>query len=553
MTFNLEKETENASARMDKYLDTLKVKDLKSILKEKDISFVQSMVKKVLREKLMDLLLDELTDLSSNDENSELFPGWTFSLCERRVQWMLYHNDRNIGFGTVSEALEFQKNSESSPDDNANIYDTSCDSDDDKGSDVDSSAHSSSSDSSVLSRTEIEISNVDPKVHIGKSTFDFSMSTNQKVRGKHSRLGFRERIKMKQMKKIDEKNSKKNAEDEEKIKTLKCHDLFCCDAIDPVTKNQCIAGPFVSDYFLKRHKKSCEEGNSHHIFPSINTATCVLIDIQQGKTSPLCLACGAVPNRDDAAAGIYQVRPPKPIPECFDPSCVGHGCYRRDNKCWKHKNFRASQELLNDLEALFEDGENRSKGGTKKNAGKYNATEAVAVLKNMMDSNGRRKYRLNGPFGRLPAEKYVKSWFARRKNQGAKIFLNKGTSNQGNDKYSRLTIEELKDEFEKTFDCLPTRKFLCIKLLEIDDELKYDGHDNVYTGLKLDELEKECKSRNLPFLVGIKSLQIVLRSHTTKLNSKQHKSAAGYNDAVNVTDTAEEILLHRNKNSVGQN
>ena len=550
MAFNLEKETENAIADMHKFLDTLKVKDLKHILKEKKVSFGQSMVKKGLREKLKALLSDQLTELSSNDEILQLSPAWTLSLCKRRVQWLFYHHDRNIDFGTVSEALEFQKNGEST-----DVYATSYSSNLEKSSAIDSSDdRNSSSDSSILSGTENEMSSVDPKVHVGKSTFDFlSMSKNQKVRSRHSRLGFRERIIMKQQKKIDEKNSKKNAEDEERIKTLKCHDLFCCDAIDPVTKSHCIAGPFVSDYFLKKHKQLCEEGSRNHIFPSINAATCMLIDIQQGKTSPLCLACGAVPNRDDAAAGIYQVKPPKPIPESVDPSCIGHGCYRRDNKTWKHKNFRASPELLNDLEALFEDGENRSKEGTKKNAGKYNATEAVAVLKNMMDSRGRRKYRLDGPFGRLPTEKYVKSWFARRKNNGAKVFLHGASKTTDNDKFSRLKIEELKAEFEKTFECVLTRRLLCIKLLEIDDELKYEGHDNAYIGLRLGELEKECKSRNLPFAVGTNALQIVLRSHTAKLNSKKHKSSVEYSDAVNVTDAAEEILLHRNKNRAGQN
>lgn len=95
----------------------------------------------------------------------------------------------------------------------------------------------------------------------------------------------------------------------------------------------------------------------NHTFPSINSMAAVLIDIQEGKTSPLCLACGALPNCDDAAAGIYEVKPPHEIPECIDSLCVGPGCYRRDNKLWKHKQLKASPELLNDLEALFQDGE----------------------------------------------------------------------------------------------------------------------------------------------------------------------------------------------------
>ena len=552
--FNLEEEIENADEDMHEFVDSLKVKDLKRILTDKDINYDNKLLKQPLKEKLTFFLSNELKKLRSNDEDIlQLLPVWVISLCKERVQWLFYHCDSKVDFETASDALEFQKdNGNISDDDEDDVNDNNSSycSSDESSSKINSSG-SMSSGSSTSSSKKSKIGNADPKMHIGKSTFDFSMDVNQKVRAKHSRLGFRERIVMKQQKKIHEKNSGKKAADEERIKTLKCHDLFCCDAIDPVTKSQCIAGPFVSEYFLKKHQELCEKGHRKHIFPSINSTTCVLIDIQQGKTSPLCLACGAIQNRDDAVAGIYPVRPPKPLPECIDPCCTGDGCYRRDNKRWKHKQFRATPELLNDLEALFEDGENRSKGGTKKNAGKYSATEAVAVLKNMMDSNGRRKYRLEGPSGRLPTEKYVKSWFGRRKNKGAKVFLEGSTRSSSNnaniDKYSCLTLEELKYEFEKAFDRAPTNKILCMKLLEIDDDLKYEGHDNIYTGLTLDELEKECKSRSLPFVVGSKGLKILLRSHTMRLNSKRHKAAVEYNDAVNITDAAEEILLHGNK------
>lgn len=68
-----------------------------------------------------------------------------------------------------------------------------------------------------------------------------------------------------------------------------------------------------------------------------------------------------------------------------------------------------------------------------------------------------------------------------------------------------MSLEELKDKFEETFECIPTKKTLCQKVLEIDDELKHGGHDNFYSGLKLHELEEECKDRKLPFVVEKKS------------------------------------------------
>ena len=544
--FNLEKATQNADAEINQFVKSLKVKDLKYMLKENEISFEQKLLKPALQTKLSSFLEAELTQLRYNDGILQLLPVWDLSLCKERAQLIFYHCDSKFTCRTVSEALEFQQSGMyEEPDDES----VSVEEDNGDSSIICSSSSCSTSNSRVEQRKKKV--NLEPKIHVAKSTFDFSVETNHKERARHSRLGFRERVVMKQQKFIDKRNTKKYTEDEEKIDTLKCHHLFCCDAIHPVTKNRCIAGPFSSPYYLNRHKELCENGNSKHIFPSIDSTTSVLIDIQQGKTSPLCLACGALPNRDDAAAGNYEVKPPHPIPECIDPCCVGLGCYRRDNKRWKHRQFRASAELLRDLETLFQDGENRSNGGAKRNAGKYNATEAVAVLRNMMDSSGRRKYRLDSPVGRLPTEKYVKSWFSRRKNKGAKVFLG-GTSSSNDDRtieFSHLTIEDLKEKFRKMFDCEPTKKILCIKLLEIDDEIKYDGYDDIYSGLKLPELEEECKSRGLPSAVGVEGLHIVLRSRRIQIRSEEHRSSTEYSNAVNITDAAEQILSQRNAQS----
>ena len=532
---------------MEKIVNSLMVKDLKGILEKNGVSFEKKLRKPALQEKLKEFLSNELTKLvtSKEDEILQLLPDWSFSLSKEKGQWSFYHCVSKVSCGTISDALALQKNAENgTSDDESSVIDR-CNSSVEEDSEISCSV-SLGSDSSASTTQKANIDPIDPMIHIGKSTFDFSMDMNQKEKSKHSRLGFRERNVRKQQKLISARNSKKLKEDEKQIETLKCHNLFCCDATDPVTKSRCIAGPFVSEYLLKKHIES-----KKHIFPSINSTTAVLIDIQQGKTSPLCLACGALPNRDDAAAGIYEVKPAqRPIPECIDPLCVGPGCYRRDNKLWKHKQFRASPELLSDLEALFQDGENRSKEGVKRNAGKYNATEAVAVLKNMMNSNGRRKYRIDGHFGNLPTTKYVKSWFARRKNKGAKVFLSNNGGNKDprkKDRFTNMNLDQLKEAFEVTFECAPTRKILCQKVLEIDDELKFGGHDNFYSGLKLNELEEECQDRKLPFAVGQKGLLMILRNHTGLLKCKEHTSSIQYNDAVNITDAAEQILLRRKK------
>ena len=212
---------------------------------------------------------------------------------------------------------------------------------------------------------------------------------------------------------------------------------------------------------------------------------------------------------------------------------------------------------MNDLESLFQDGEDRSRGGAKRKAGKYTAIEAVAVLKNMIDSNGRRKYRIGGPFGNLPTEKYVKAWFGRRKNKGAKVFVASSDNNTATDllsktydKFSCMTVEELQDEFEKTFECELSREIMCVKLLEIDDEMKYGSHDEIYGSLKLSQLETECENRKLPFQVqSAEGLQIILRSHSMKIYSRKHKSSTQYRNAVNITDATEQILYERNAQS----
>ena len=489
------------------------------------------------------------SEYDNHDISAFLTAAWSISLSKERAEWFFYNCDSKKSCRSISEAIEIQNGSNSmSSDDDFSVSDEcNIGSSSDDISENESQSRSLGSSSSANKNTD------DPTTQIKRSTFDFlSTDTNKKERARHSRVGYRERIVRTQQKQINERNARKDAEDKNKIETLKCHNLFCCDEIDPVTKNRCICGPFTSAYFLKRHKQSCENGSSKHIFPSINSKTSILIDIQQGKTSPLCLACGALPNRDDAAAGIYDVKAPKSIPACIDPSCVEAGCYRRDNKTWRQKQFRATKELLKDLESLFQDGEDRSKGGAKRNAGKYTAVEAVAVLKNMIDLNGRRKYRIGGPFGKLPTVKYVKAWFGRRKNKGAKVFLTSSDSNtmaKKNDKFSCMTLEELQDEFEKIFECELTREIMCMKLLEIDDEMKHGSHDDIYGGLKLSQLQMECENRNLPFQVLSEGLQIILRSHSMKVNSGKHKSSAQYRNAVNITDATEQILFQRNAQS----
>ena len=64
----------------------------------------------------------------------------------------------------------------------------------------------------------------------------------------------------------------------------------------------------------------------------------------------------------------------------------------------------------------------------------------------MIDSNGCRKYRIGGPLGNLPSLQYVKSWFACRKNKGAKVFVGDSSANEDAWKNDRCKLKcEVKD------------------------------------------------------------------------------------------------------------
>ena len=227
-------------------------------------------------------------------------------------------------------------------------------------------------------------------------------------------------------------------------------------------------------------------------------------------------------NRDRAVSGPYEISPSEEIrsDERVQRYWMQAGCYRRDNKKWKKPQYQASEELNIDLEALFMEGENHSSEGSKKKASKYTAVEAVAVLRNMIGTDGHRKYRIGGRHGQAPDVSFVKARFSKRKNDGARSLLNRRTRC---DKYESMNFSQLKAECIAAFDnkSLITEKELLSKILEIDDEIKYGGHDNQYSILSANQLQVECKNRKLPFKFDKNSLRTVLRAKD-KLKAVDH-------------------------------
>ena len=70
------------------------------------------------------------------------------------------------------------------------------------------------------------------------------------------------------------------------------------------------------------------------------------------------------------------------------------------------------------------------------------------------------------------------------------------------DKYQGMNLDKLKSVFRSAFSEIATAKKLRSRILEIDDEIKYCGHDDQYSPLTADQLEIECGNRKLPFKFG---------------------------------------------------
>ena len=374
-------------------------------------------------------------------------------------------------------------------------------------------------------------------LHIKASTFNFSNEVDSKVRSLHSKIGYRERIKSQQMNLIDIKNKKLRDIHEEEIRALTCSGLFCCKSYDETTRNRCLAGPFLTKGTYERHQQMCEKGLENHVYPSVDSKTQITIDVTNGKWA-LSLACGTMTNKDRAVAPDYPIKACKDMPK--DSRIFMHatkcGVYRRDNKEWRKKQFKATPELNSDLEALYLEGEDRSSDNTKKTkASKYTASEAVSVLRNMIGKDGHRKYRSEGQFGPVPDIAYVKSRFSRMKNLGAKDI-------RIEEKYESRSLSDLKKEYKSHFGKSVTEKSLCINLLEIDDTIKYGGHDNQYSLLNTDQLKTECINRKLPIAIDIPSLITVLQAHEKCGRQKVRSSSKVYKNALDLAEASAKVF-----------
>lgn len=336
----------------------------------------------------------------------------------------------------------------------------------------------------------------DPAIHISKTT-----CTENSLTGKFSIVNrpgtHNERVNEKKTACVQTKNKILKSKEQEKIEELVKYGVHHCDVTDS-SGNRCQAGPYSSKLHLANHKK-CDV----HKFPKANLCGKALQDCTSGKYA-FCLALGSMTNRDRSLATEVEVRDAdkdrpssKKMKAIFD-SYDTPGSYRRDCKGWDIPNFKAAPELTKDLLRLFIEGEDRSSDGNKRNAQKYKPAEAAAILYNMRSQDGRRKYRDNGEFGRLPdnPEVYIQRKFAEWAKKGGKAVLEK-IEQAEKDPLRHMTVPELKAKYVEVFDEDFSYKNALIKSLQLDDTIMYGGIDDVdlYSGLSVQDLERDVLER----------------------------------------------------------
>lgn len=418
-------------------------------------------------------------------------------------------------------------------DDNENLR---ADSSQESKSDIDDDSHADVNDASSYH---------DPKIHIALSTYNPGDETKHAL---HSKTSSSERRNQKATDRISKKNRECDEDVHHHIDKLKMFGLLCCDAQESNTFSCCIAGPFISKDHLEKHKQI-----GIHRYPSMNMVTHATVNAVNGKYA-FCLALGSMTNRDRALSPDFEIQKSEkdfPTHKLVKKDCLETGCYRRDCTAWKGQNFRASSELIKDIRALFDEGEDRSSAGKKRNAAKYKPAEAASVLQNMMERN-RRKYRTDGPWGRLPdhSVEYIQRKFAEWARKGAKglISIGKESTNFLNDK----SFEDLKKLYLERFgEELATHPAILISILKIDDDMKQEeeGDGNQYHHLAVTSLIAECVRRNLPSDYSKETLLALHDAYTQKQIIEARRKTETFQSALLLSEASATHynILHGNK------
>ena len=323
--------------------------------------------------------------------------------------------------------------------------------------------------------------------HILDSTFNFACSQEDLVHDEHCSnrdvSSFQER-KQKQIDDLIGKSVKRvDSQWDQYQKEAEKHGILCCSTTCHSTRNRCMQ-TFTSKSALESH-----EMNGKHKFPPVDLKT-RLHEIHLSGTMSFSLSIGSLPNRSKAADNFaFKVIRGKEIKEHHH--WFKKGCYNSVRKT----PYRASQILLDDLEALFLAGY-QIDHNEKSAANKYTPAQALAFLSNLKLDDGRRKYshdktNLNGS---LPSIKYIKSWFARRVKRG-----NEEQLNLSNKSYVEMNEENLRKIVKSRF-CLGriSEKALLKSMLGAYHSLNYIDEYDTKGNLDTSQMKLICKALSLP-------------------------------------------------------
>ena len=422
------------------------------------------------------------------------------------------------------------------------------DDEEDEGFDSESDTSDDSRQSSIVSgienaearQEEDHIDIYDPWIHIMKSTWSESDAITGE-RGSHSKIDYMTRRLQKNDDFMGKKNKKFAKMNDDQINLLLDAGVHVCTAVNEDTKERCTC-QFRFRSGLEKHMKKCQEGKTNHIYPKQDLLSNVLLDATNGKWA-LALACGSMQNRCRALSQHVEIQDGVEGLEGMAHELVSddwhdNGCYRRDIR--ERVNFRASLELVKDLQILYLAGERRDGGGEKKNASKYTPAQAIARLANMKDDAGRRKYsyREGNPNGPLPTEAYVRSWFSRQKS-------NKKKEKCVSDEYDSMDIEDLKKMCNRElFDGKNTRpRDYIIKMLMLDDLHRDENDIGEYETMTTKQLNEIRKAKELPTANTKKSFKYILRMRDKVNATREHTSRVQnqFENVLAITDAMENM------------
>ena len=241
----------------------------------------------------------------------------------------------------------------------------------------------------------------------------------------HSTETHQSRLKAKKKTTREKANELLEANHQAKVEAAKQQLLYLCPQLDQLTRRAC-GCRFRSQKQLDKH---IQEGN--HNFPSRDLVTTA---VGQAACENGIYQFGSNPQASEAYANMDVKDGERTVLEedvQFQP-----GCYR---KAGRKKPQRLHEELKRILNEMYDEGETRE-GEKKRGANKYTTKQARDILAAMTLPNGLLKFSSHSPYGELPKEKTIRSYWSRLKTSRRLIAQKRNTQD---------TEEEVQEQIQE--------------------------------------------------------------------------------------------------------